>query len=93
MLCGMIDNTTLNAKFFEIRPLLNERQLRLVALAEARSLGHGGIKVVAEASNPVEMLSPLTAMTTFDLALSFLSVFSKDLGDVPVGNAMESARR
>ena len=35
----------------------------------------------------------LTAMTTFDLALSFMSVFSKDLGDVSVGNAMESARR
>ena len=45
----MIDHATLQAKFSEIRPLLNERQLRLVALAEAKSLGHGGIKRVAEA--------------------------------------------
>jgi hypothetical protein len=45
----MIDPATLQAKFSEIRPLLNERQLRLVALAEAKSLGHGGIKRVAEA--------------------------------------------
>ena len=45
----MIDQATLQAKFSEIRPLLNERQLRLVALAEAKSLGHGGIKAVAEA--------------------------------------------
>ena len=45
----MIDPATLQAKFSEIRPLLNELQLRLVALAEAKSLGHGGIKRVAEA--------------------------------------------
>ena len=45
----MIDQATLQAKFAEIRPLLNERQLRLVALAEAKFLGHGGIKSVAEA--------------------------------------------
>jgi hypothetical protein len=32
----MIDQVTLKAKFAEIRPLLNERQLRLVALAEAK---------------------------------------------------------
>jgi hypothetical protein len=43
------DRATLQAKFSEIRPLLNERQLRLVALAEAKSLGHGGIKSVAGA--------------------------------------------
>jgi hypothetical protein len=46
----VIHHINLIAKFAEIRPLLNERQLRLVALAEARSLGHGGIKAVAEAS-------------------------------------------
>lgn len=45
----MIDQATLKAKFSEIRPLLNERQLRLVALAEAKFLGHGGIKSLAEA--------------------------------------------
>jgi hypothetical protein len=36
----MIDQATLQAKFSEIRPLLNERQFRLVALAEAKFLGH-----------------------------------------------------
>jgi len=46
----MIDIENLKAKFSEIGPLLNERQLRFVALAEAKSLGHGGIKAVAEAS-------------------------------------------
>ena len=49
----MIDSSEqqkLNIKFATIRPLLNERQLRMVALAEARSLGHGGIKAAAEAS-------------------------------------------
>jgi len=40
---------TLNAKFTEISPLLNERQLRTLAAAEARALGHGGIKAVAQA--------------------------------------------
>ena len=46
----MIDIENLKAKFSAIVPLLNERQLRFVALAEAQSLGHGGIKAVAEAS-------------------------------------------
>jgi hypothetical protein len=46
----VIISSALQAKFSEIRPLLNERQLRLVALAEANSLGHGGIKAVAAAS-------------------------------------------
>jgi len=46
----MIDIENLKTKFSEIVPLLNERQLRLVALAEAKSLGRGGIKAAAEAS-------------------------------------------
>ena len=46
----MIDIENLKTKFSEIVPLLNERQLRFVALAEAKSLGHGGIKAVSEAS-------------------------------------------
>lgn len=45
----MIDVDSLKTKFSEIFPLLNERQRRLVALAEAKSLGRGGIKAVAEA--------------------------------------------
>lgn len=45
----MIDIERLKTKFSEIRPLLNERQMRFIALAEAKSLGHGGIKAVSEA--------------------------------------------
>ena len=46
----MINQTNLKAKFSLIRPLLNERQIRFLAHAEAKFLGHGGIKAVAEAS-------------------------------------------
>ncbi len=40
----------LAAKFAALFPHLDERQRRLVAGAEARSLGHGGIRVVAGAA-------------------------------------------
>jgi hypothetical protein len=40
----------LKTKYAEIKSSLNERLLRVVAAADARSLGHGGIKAVAEAS-------------------------------------------
>ena len=40
----------LTAKFEAISPHLDERQRRLMAGAEARSLGHGGIRVVARAA-------------------------------------------
>jgi Rhodopirellula transposase DDE domain len=43
------DRARLLEKYASIRGELNERQLRLVAAADARSLGHGGIKAVAEA--------------------------------------------
>lgn len=41
---------SLTAKFQALFPHLDERQRRLVAGAEARSLGHGGIRVVARAA-------------------------------------------
>jgi hypothetical protein len=41
---------SLAAKFAALFPHLDERQRRLVAGAEARALGHGGIKVVAAAA-------------------------------------------
>jgi transposase len=41
---------TLAAKFEAIFPHLDERQRRLLMGAEARSLGHGGIRVVARAA-------------------------------------------
>ena len=40
----------LAAKFAALLPHLDERQRRLALGAEARSLGHGGIKAVAEAA-------------------------------------------
>ena len=40
----------LRAKFEAILPHLDERAVRLVLAAEARSLGHGGIAAVARAS-------------------------------------------
>jgi hypothetical protein len=45
-----IDERVLAAKFDAILPHLDERQRRLVLAAEARSLGHGGISLVARAS-------------------------------------------
>jgi transposase len=41
---------SLTAKFQALFPHLDERQRRLAAGAEARSLGHGGIRVVARAA-------------------------------------------
>jgi transposase len=41
---------SLRAKFAAVLPHLDERQQRLVLAGEARSLGHGGIAVVAQAS-------------------------------------------
>src|SRR3954471_8628887 len=40
----------LTAKFEAVFPHLDERQRRLLAGAEARVLGHGGIRVVAKAA-------------------------------------------
>src|SRR3954454_7548842 len=40
----------LAAKFEAVFPHLDERQLRLLLGAEARSLGHGGIRLVARAA-------------------------------------------
>src|SRR5437867_566465 len=40
----------LAAKFAALFPHLDERQRRLAAGAEARALGHGGIRVVARAA-------------------------------------------
>jgi hypothetical protein len=46
----MLNTELLKAKFDDLRPLLDERQIRLLAAVEARVLGHGGIKAVALAS-------------------------------------------
>ena len=41
---------SLRAKFAAVLPHLDERQQRLVLAGEARSLGHGGIAAVVQAS-------------------------------------------
>ena len=46
----MDEESLLARKFSEILPHLDERQRRLVAAAEARYLGHGGISRVSRAS-------------------------------------------
>ena len=45
-----IDEQLLAAKFGALLPHLDERQRRLTLAAEARSLGHGGISLVARAA-------------------------------------------
>lgn len=45
-----VSRETLTAKFETIFPHLDERQRRLLMGAEARSLGHGGIRLVAQAA-------------------------------------------
>ena len=44
------DSVAMTAKFDEVFPHLNERQRRLLAGAEARALGFGGVSAVARAS-------------------------------------------
>ena len=46
----MADDSGLAAKYALLNPYLNERQRRLVAAADARFLGHGGIVTVAQAT-------------------------------------------
>ena len=54
MLCSVTPKTVtvemLAAKFGAILPFLDERQRRLLLGAEARALGHGGIRLVAQAA-------------------------------------------
>ena len=62
----------LAAKFGAIFPHLDERQRRLLMGAEARALGHGGIRLVARAAGVRE--------ATVSLGVSEL-----DSGDEPLG--------
>ncbi len=45
-----MDTTAIKERFVRLKPLLNERQRRLAAAAEAQSLGRGGISAVADAT-------------------------------------------
>ncbi|MDT5025966.1 MAG: hypothetical protein QOE61_2392 [Micromonosporaceae bacterium] len=64
--------TALAAKFAEILPHLDERQRRLLLAAEAKSLGHGGIRTVARAAG--------TREATVSLGIAELKT-----GDAPLG--------
>jgi transposase len=66
--------TALAAKFAEILPHLDERQRRLLLAAEAKSLGHGGIRTVARAAG--------TREATVSLGIAELKT-----GDAPLGRA------
>ena len=46
----MADDSGLATKYALLNPYLNERQRRLVAAADARFLGHGGIARLARAT-------------------------------------------
>ena len=50
MAIGAEVEASLTAKFDSLLPHLDERQRRLLFGAEARVLGHGGIKLVARAA-------------------------------------------
>jgi hypothetical protein len=64
----------LAAKFEVLLPHLDERQRRLLLAAEARALGHGGIRTVARAAGVRE--------ATVSLGISEL-----DSGQPPLGRA------
>ena len=64
-MCGMsvmeATRVMLAAKFEAIFPHLDERQRRLLMGAEARALGHGGIRLVARAAGVREATVALGA--------------------------------
>ena len=69
----------LAAKFEAVFPHLDERQRRLVLGAEARALGHGGIRLVARAAGVRE--------ATVSLGASEL-----DAGEAPLGRVRPAGR-
>jgi transposase len=69
---------TLAAKFGAVFPHLDERQRRLLMGAEARALGHGGIRVVALAAGVREA------------TVSSLGVGELDTGAAPLGRARKA---
>ena len=69
----------LAAKFQAVFPHLDERQRRLLMGAEARSLGHGGIRLVARAAGVRE-------------ATVSLGVDELDAGAEPLGRVAAAGR-
>src|SRR3954452_12489075 len=56
----MIDETRLRHRFEAVRGQLDERGLRLMAAAEARAAGYGGIAAVARATGTPACRPPST---------------------------------
>ncbi len=44
---GMADPMAIRQRFEQLGPLLNERELRIFAAAEANSYGHGGVSILS----------------------------------------------
>ena len=70
----MINEAAIRRRFETLGPYLDERQRRLLMGAEARALGHGGIRVVALAAGVRE-------------ATVSLGVGKLDSGAAPLGRA------
>ncbi len=68
----VVSGEMLAAKFETIFPHLDERQRRLLMGAEARALGHGGIRLVAQAAGVRE-------------AKVSAGVWELEAGDAPLG--------
>jgi hypothetical protein len=75
-----VSQEMLAAKFQVIFPHLDERQRRLLMGAEARALGHGGIRLVALAAGVRE-------------ATVSLGVAELDSGTEPLGRTRRPGRR
>src|SRR5499433_2292937 len=71
---SVVSREMLAAKFGAILPHLDERQRRLLLGAEARALGHGGIRLVARAAGVRE--------ATVSLGVSELEAGGEPLGRV-----------
>ena len=83
----VVTEEMLAAKFGVVLPHLDERQRRLALAAEARMLGHGGIRLVARAAGVSEV--------TVSLGVSELEAGAEPLGRVrrPGGGRKRSADR
>lgn len=79
----MISSAVLSDKFAAVRATLTERGLRLWAAAEARSLGHGGIK----------MLARITGLGRETIARGIRELSSAAIGDAGPALAPHASRR
>jgi hypothetical protein len=55
----MIDEVAIRSRYEAMRPGLDERERRLLAAAEARTAGYGGVSAVARATGIVTLTTLL----------------------------------